>query len=83
MAGFAHQSLTNSQLSTLPVQQRAAGHDGLLSRIAATARLWRQRSKERAALARFTERELKDIGVSSADVYWEISTPFWRAGPPC
>jgi uncharacterized protein YjiS (DUF1127 family) len=83
MAGFAHQSLTNSQLSTLPARQRAADHDGLLTRIAATVRLWRRRSKDRATLARFTERDLKDIGKSSADIYWEISTPFWRGGPPC
>jgi uncharacterized protein YjiS (DUF1127 family) len=83
MAGFAHQSLTNSQLSMLPARQRARGGSSLLSRIAATVRLWRRRSRERAALARLNERELADIAVSRADVYWKISTPFWRASPRC
>jgi uncharacterized protein YjiS (DUF1127 family) len=30
-----------------------------------------------------TERELADFGASSADVYRELSIPFWRALPPC
>jgi len=45
--------------------------------------LWRRRINERAALARLTERELADFGASSADVYRELATPFWRAPPPC
>jgi uncharacterized protein YjiS (DUF1127 family) len=80
MAGFAYQSLTNSQLSA---RSAASGRAGLLSRLAANLRLWRRRIDERAALARLTQRELADFGASTADVYRELSTPFWRAPPPC
>ena len=30
-----------------------------------------------------TQRELADFGASTADVYRELATPFWRAPPPC
>jgi uncharacterized protein YjiS (DUF1127 family) len=83
MAGFAYQSLTNSQLSAPPARSAASGRAGLLSRLAANLRLWRRRIDERAALARLTQRELADFGASTADVYRELSTPFWRAPPPC
>jgi uncharacterized protein YjiS (DUF1127 family) len=79
MAGFAYQSLTNSQLSTAA----GSGRAGLLSRLAANLRQWRRRIDERAALARLTQRELADFGASTADVYRELATPFWRAPPPC
>jgi uncharacterized protein YjiS (DUF1127 family) len=46
-------------------------------------RLWRQRARQRRALAELTERELADFGATRADVYRELSTPFWRALPPC
>ena len=83
MAGFAYQSLTNSQLSTLPAQPRTGGRAGVLSRLAANLRLWRRRIDERAALAKLTPRELADFGATTGDVYRELSTPFWRAQPPC
>jgi uncharacterized protein YjiS (DUF1127 family) len=83
MAGFSYQSLTNSQLSTPQVQLPASRRAGLLSRLAANLRRWRRRIDERAALARLTQRELADFGASTADVYRELSTPFWRAQPPC
>jgi uncharacterized protein YjiS (DUF1127 family) len=50
-----------------------------LSRSLATLARWRQRSRERAELARFDERSLRDIGVSPADAYFEVNKPFWRA----
>jgi uncharacterized protein YjiS (DUF1127 family) len=83
MAGFAYPSLTNSQLSTLPAQSRTGRRSGLLSRLAANLRLWRRRIDERAALAKLSQRELADFGATTADVYRELSTPFWRAQPPC
>jgi uncharacterized protein YjiS (DUF1127 family) len=48
-----------------------------------TLRQWRRRIHERRALAELTERDLADFGASSADVYRELSTPFWRSLPPC
>ncbi len=48
-----------------------------------TLRLLHQRIRERRALANLTERDLADFGATTADVYRELSTPFWRAQPPC
>ncbi len=81
MTGLAQTSLINSQ----PLAARPWGdrHRSLLARIASTVRAWRQRSRERRVLASLTERELADFGASTADVYRELSAPFWRALPPC
>ena len=83
MAAFTYPSLTNSQLSTLPARSGTGRPKGALSRFADNLRLWRRRIDERAALARLTERELADFGATTADVHRELSTPFWRAQPPC
>jgi uncharacterized protein YjiS (DUF1127 family) len=45
----------------------------------ATLRLWRRRAQERSQLARFSVRELRDIGLSTADAQCEIGKPAWRA----
>ena len=50
-----------------------------LSRTLATLREWRRRSRDRAELARFDERMLRDIGISPGDVWHEINKPFWRS----
>jgi uncharacterized protein YjiS (DUF1127 family) len=76
MSGFARPTLIYSQPLAV---ERAAPHPGFL----ATVRLWRQRVRERRALAELNARELADFGATSADVYRELSTPFWRALPPC
>jgi uncharacterized protein YjiS (DUF1127 family) len=44
-----------------------------------TLRLWRRRARERAELARLTDRELRDIGISASDALHEINKPVWRA----
>jgi len=75
MSAFVHPPLTYSQ----PLVTERAARRGLLG----TLRLWRRRIRERRALAELTERELADFGASSADVYRELSIPFWRALPPC
>jgi uncharacterized protein YjiS (DUF1127 family) len=74
MAAITHPSLTNSQ----PLAVRP-----LVGRFGSTLRLWRQRIRERRALADLSERDLADFGATTADVYRELSTPFWRAQPPC
>jgi uncharacterized protein YjiS (DUF1127 family) len=48
----------------------------------AALRLWRQRARERRALASLTERELADFGASTADVYRELNMSIWRSLPP-
>jgi uncharacterized protein YjiS (DUF1127 family) len=43
-----------------------------------TLHVWRRRARERAELARFSERELRDIGLSASDAQREVDKPFWR-----
>ena len=49
------------------------------SGILGTLRLWRQRTMERAMLAHMSQRDIADMGMSEADVRYEIDKPFWRA----
>ncbi|MGO8915903.1 MAG: DUF1127 domain-containing protein [Stellaceae bacterium] len=39
---------------------------------------WRRRVRARAELLRFSDRQLRDIGVTRADVEHEYAKPFWR-----
>jgi uncharacterized protein YjiS (DUF1127 family) len=50
----------------------------IVGRVAAALRLWRQRARDRALLARFDSQMLRDIGMTPADVMREINRPFWR-----
>jgi uncharacterized protein YjiS (DUF1127 family) len=54
-------------------------HAGLLNRIGATLRLWRQRSRDRAELARLTPRDARDLGIDPGQIAYETSKPFWSA----
>ncbi len=40
---------------------------------------WRARAGERRALATMNDHELRDIGITRADVWAETDKPFWRA----
>ena len=44
-----------------------------------TLHLWLQRYRDRQELARWTDRDLHDIGVSRSDIEYELEKPFWRA----
>jgi uncharacterized protein YjiS (DUF1127 family) len=44
-----------------------------------TLHLWRQRYRDRRELARWTESDLHDIGLSRSDIAHELEKPFWRA----
>jgi uncharacterized protein YjiS (DUF1127 family) len=81
MAASVHPFLTNSQ--PLSVRPWLGGRSRPLARFAAALRLWRRRIRERRALADLNQRELADFGATTADVYRELATPFWRAQPPC
>jgi uncharacterized protein YjiS (DUF1127 family) len=50
----------------------------LFSRLTGILRTWRRRARERAELARMSQAELHDIGVSSADHWTETHKPFWK-----
>jgi len=40
--------------------------------------VWRKRAQERKQLGLMTEVERHDIGITSTDVWVEISNPCWR-----
>jgi uncharacterized protein YjiS (DUF1127 family) len=49
-----------------------------IARLARWFALWRRRAAEREQIARFSERELRDAGLTAGDVYRELATPFWK-----
>jgi uncharacterized protein YjiS (DUF1127 family) len=73
-----------------PASARAAGTPNWLRRVlvalasirARSVRvigLWRQRMRMRAELREVDERTLHDLGVSRAEVQYEVDKWFWRA----
>jgi uncharacterized protein YjiS (DUF1127 family) len=52
-----------------------AGAHGVL----ATVARWQERRRTRRELARFTEWQLKDIGLTRGQAVAEFGKPFWRA----
>ena len=57
---------------------QAAASEGLIARLRRTLAAWRRRARDRAQLALFSERELRDIGLTSAEAARECAKPFWR-----
>lgn len=55
------------------VRRRSAWH-----RLGKTLRLWRQRIRAREELLQLNYRDMRDIGVTAADVAFEVRQPFWR-----
>ena len=47
-------------------------------RIVATLGEWRRRARDRAQLATFDDRMLRDIGLTRADAEFLSNKPFWR-----
>ena len=43
-----------------------------------TLREWRERRRQRRALAQLSDRLLDDIGVNRDDVASEVTKPFWQ-----
>ena len=41
--------------------------------------IWRERYQRRRELAQWTDRELRDIGLTHSDIASEVDKPFWRA----
>ena len=74
---MTHQTLTKSQ--ALPFAPPQAS---LLARVATTLRHLRTEARERAELAALSDRELRDMSASSADVWHEIRRPYWRTTQP-
>jgi uncharacterized protein YjiS (DUF1127 family) len=48
------------------------------ARVGRTFTAWRNRHRQRAALAQLDARLLRDIGLTRADVVAECAKPFWK-----
>lgn len=67
-------------MSTCSEYSMTNHHDtGLLSQIGETFHIWRHRYQTRRELARWSDRDLHDIGLSFSDIASEIDKPFWQA----
>ena len=53
--------------------------ESILARVPGTFALWRKRARDRAEIARLTERDARDLGLDPGILAYEASKPFWRA----
>jgi len=60
------------------VSRGSAAIAGHMTAVLRLVRQWRQRARDRTALARLDSRMLRDIGLTPGDVMREINRPFWR-----
>jgi uncharacterized protein YjiS (DUF1127 family) len=68
--------LTLYQAPSRPSSHRPSGMTAWFSRLIQT---WRVRIRERDALARLDDRDLRDIGLSRWEIELELAKPFWRS----
>lgn len=67
-------------MTILALQSEINSHGfGTISRLLEQLAVWRERSRGRQLLARMDAHDLKDLGLSTCDVYAEVEKPFWRA----
>jgi uncharacterized protein YjiS (DUF1127 family) len=67
MSTCTHESMTNHHAH------------GIVGQILDLVHTWRERQHGRRELARWSERDLHDAGLSRSDVIFEADKPFWRA----
>jgi len=67
-------------MSIYSLQSMTNHHDsGALALLSDTFHIWRERRRQRRELARWTDRDLHDVGLSWSDVVRETEKPFWQA----
>lgn len=52
---------------------------GFWGSLVETLHTWRQRYQDRRELAKWSDRDLHDVGISWSDIACEAEKPFWRA----
>jgi uncharacterized protein YjiS (DUF1127 family) len=77
MFGTGRTTLTNYQVTVLWPARRERG-PGALTRAWSLLQRWRLRIRQRAELARFSERDLRDLGLSQSDANQELAKWFWQ-----
>ena len=60
-------------------RQTNLGLSAVAGALAQSFQEWRERVRQRHALARLDDRLLRDMGLSRADVEQEVGKPFWQA----
>ncbi len=67
-------------MSTCSPQSMTNHHGlGLLGQLGEAFHLWRERVRQRRELTHWTDRDLRDVGLSWSDIIREAEKPFWRA----
>jgi uncharacterized protein YjiS (DUF1127 family) len=67
-------------MSTFSPQSMTNNHGlGLFAQLSETLHLWSERRRQRFELARWSDRDLHDVGLAWSDVAREAEKPFWRA----
>jgi len=76
------------RLGGAPLRHQAPPHrvlaaperaQGLLGACRVMLAAWSRRRRDRETLARMSQRELQDIGLSRTDAAIECGKPFWRS----
>lgn len=80
MARGNHDILDNHSRHAEEAPAARADRGSFIGRWLATLRMWRDRARERRALATLDDHLLADIGVTRADADRECAQPFWRPG---
>lgn len=70
--------LAAARLRQTPHRQAPERALSFPARVFAVLAAWRRRARSRADLARFSDYELRDIGLTRAEVERECLKPFWR-----
>jgi uncharacterized protein YjiS (DUF1127 family) len=52
---------------------------GIFAQLSEMVHIWRDRQRQRRELTQWTERDLRDVGLSWSEVIREAEKPFWRA----
>lgn len=78
MTAITHTSVFQEDISA-NVYAFTRSIEAFVQTIGSTAKLWMRRHNSRRQLAQLNQQMLTDIGLSQADVFAELSKPFWRA----
>ena len=78
MSMHPHQMMTNHRVPGIWTQLGETLHIWW-HHLGETLHIWRQRYQARQELARWTDRDLHDVGLSWSDIASEVEKPFWRA----